>query len=630
MRNLILGTAGHIDHGKTALVKALTGIDTDRLQEEKLRGISIDLGFAHLELPPDIRLGIVDVPGHERFIKNMLAGVGGIDLVLFVVACDEGIMPQTREHFEIVLLLGVRHGVFALTKTDLVDDEMVELVRKEVEEMLSGTPFEDSPIVPVSARTGEGVEGIKQALSDVAHQVEQRRVGLAVRLPIDRVFTVAGRGTVVTGTLWSGSVAVGDHLVILPKGIGVRVRSIEVHGKPVERALAGQRTALGLHGVSKEQIKRGYCVVTPGDFEPTLRLDAELYLLPSAARPLRSGSRIRFHLGASEIMGRIFLSGTDSIDPGQKRFCQVRLEEPGVAAYMDRFVIRSYSPMRTIGGGRVLDPLAVRRRKIPDYDSWLKKLATENVEEAVRSHIMRRDSTTIAELLPHINVGKSDLMRILGGLIDRGEIFEIGSEVYIHRRKVEELQSSIESILKADQDKDRLKWGMSKEELRERLGNVDMALLNWILARMQQRGSIHIRKGDVRVGTSEVELSPRERQAMQAVTDLLRQGRFQPPGEKELDEKIGIDKTTFQKVIKLLIEDGEIVRLQPGILMHSETVHEAKELIGNYLKEHGEATVSDLKNLLGTTRKYAVPLLEYLDRCGFTRRNASGVRTLVG
>ncbi len=629
MRNLILGTAGHIDHGKTSLVKALTGIDTDRLREEKLRGISIDLGFAFLDVAPDVRLGIVDVPGHERFIKNMLAGVGGIDLVLFVVASDEGIMPQTQEHFDIVLLLGVRHGVFALTKTDLVDEDLIGLVRKEVEEMISDTPLKGAPIVPVSTKTGDGIDRIKEALLDVSRRIEEREAGSAIRLPIDRVFTVAGRGTVVTVTLWSGRIRSGSRLVIQPEGIEVRVRSIEVHGRPVELATAGQRTALGLHGVSREHIERGSCVVSPGDFEPTTLLDAEFVLLSSAPKPLRSGTRVRFHVAASEIMGRIFLSGSDKIEPGHKGFCQIKLEQPAVAAYMDRFVIRTYSPMRTIGGGRILDPLAERRKKVRAYESWLRRLAVENAEEAVLAHIMRRGLVGMPQLLPHVNTGSREVAGIIEQLLERGEVFEIASGVYVHRSRIEELQSRIEELLRVEQHKDRLKWGMSKEELRERLGRIDMALLNWTLARMQTQGRIHLRKGDVRIGTKEVELDPEEERARQAVTAALRSGGFQPPGEKELETEVGLAPGIFQKVVRLLIEDGRIVRLQPGILMHVEAIAEARSLVEAYLREHGKATVSELKKVLGTSRKYAVPLLEYLDRSGLTRRDASGVRTLV-
>ncbi len=629
MRNLILGTAGHIDHGKTALIKALTGIDTDRLREEKLRGISIDLGFAHLDLPGGVRLGIVDVPGHERFIKNMLAGVGGIDLVLFVVACDEGIMPQTREHFEIVSLLGISHGVFALTKTDLVDDEMIGLVRKEVEELIDPTPFRDAPIVAVSTKTGEGVEQVRKALFEVASKLEKRRTGQIVRLPIDRVFTVEGRGTVVTGTLWSGTITTEEHLKILPGDIAVRVRSIEVHGEPVDRALAGQRTALGLHGVSKDQIERGHCVVSSGDFEATTRLDAEFHLLPSTPRPLRNGSRIRFHLGASEVMGRVFLSGEQSIAPGGEGFCQIRLEYPVVAAYRDRFVIRSYSPMRTIGGGRVLNPLAVKRKKVYNYEMLLSHLAKGNVKDAILAHLACCGHMTFFDLLPRINVGSAVLEDLLNKLRSEGEVFKVSSELYVHCKKVEQVEIQIRETLKAQQSKDRLKWGMPKEELRERLGGTDMALVNWVISMMEERGEIHVRRGSVRIGTKDVELSSDEKLAKQTIVDSLRRGRFQPPSEKELRHKTGIQESTFQKVIRLLIEDGQVVRLQPGILMHADSIADARTLVASYLKEHGKATASELKNLLGTTRKYAVPLLEYLDHSGLTRRDAQGIRTLV-
>jgi selenocysteine-specific elongation factor len=328
MRRIVLGTAGHIDHGKTALIKALTGIDTDRLREEKTRGISIDLGFAHLDLPGGAKLGIVDVPGHERFVKNMLAGVGGIDLVLFVVACDEGIMPQTKEHFDIVSLLGVKQGVFALTKSDLVDEDMVELVRDDVEGLIKGTWFEGSPTIPTSVKTGQGLDDLLEALDGVVGRIEERQLGEAVRLPVDRVFTISGRGTVVTGTLWSGTIAKEDRLQVLPGAKPVRVRSVEVHGQEVDRAYAGQRTALGLHGIEKRALERGHCVVSAGDFEATTLVDVRLDLLRESPTPLKSKARIRFHLGASEVMGRVYMVAKEKIGPGEWCFSQVRLETP--------------------------------------------------------------------------------------------------------------------------------------------------------------------------------------------------------------------------------------------------------------------------------------------------------------
>lgn len=627
---MVLGTAGHIDHGKTALIKALTGIDTDRLQEEKVRGISIDLGFAHFDLPGGQKIGIVDVPGHERFIKNMLAGVGGIDLVLFVVACDEGIMPQTREHFDIVSLLGVRRAVFALTKADLVDREMVDIVREEVRSLIDETGFRGSPIIPTSTRTGQGLDEISRAIESAVTGIEERQVGEAARLPIDRVFTMTGRGTVVTGTLWSGTISTEDRLVIQPGSKPVRVRSIEVHGQPAERAFAGQRTALGIHGIEKREIERGYCVVTPGDFEATSIVDGEIRLLPGSAKPLKHRARIRFHLGASEIMGRLYLIGAESVAPGEKRFGQVRLENPVVAGFGDRFVIRTYSPMRTVGGGRVLDPLPPGRRKRDrGLTEWLGLLAGGDKKCVVEAYIEASGlGVKLAAIRPRLNWGTRELQAIIAELEAEQKVFQPAAGLYLHQRTLARLEDKIVAILESYQAERRLTWGMPKEELRERLGSVEMAFLNWVLGRLETDGRIFIKKGSVRAGSGDVELSDHEAKARSLVVRLLKANLFQPPSERDIEAESGLPVEAVKKVISLLIEDGEITRLEPGLIMHADAIDEAKAKISAYLRQHGEATASDLKGVLGTSRKYAVPVLERLDRLGVTRRKGDK-RTLI-
>jgi len=631
VRRVIIGTAGHIDHGKTALVKALTGIDTDRLQEEKDRGISIDLGFAHLDLAGDIKVGVVDVPGHERFIKNMLAGVGGIDIVLFVVASDEGIMPQTREHFDIISLLGVRHAVFALTKADMVEPEMIEVVRDEVETLISPTRFKGSPIIPTSVESGLGLDEVRRAMADIVARIEERGIGEATRLPIDRVFTMAGRGTVVTGTLWSGGVSKDDRLEIQPGGFPVRVRSVEVHGEEVARAFAGQRTALGIHGVEKLDIQRGYCVVSSGDFEASTLIDVEFLLLASVVKPLESRTRIRLHLGASETIGRIFLLGTDRLAPGGKAFAQVRLEGPLVAGLSDRFVLRAYSPMRTIGGGLVLDPVACGHgRSDAGVVEVLGRIARADLEGVVEEHVRAAAHGAGPDRLrKQVNCGPSQLDTLAKSLVGHGKLFVMPGGAYIHKERVRALESKIEEVLKAYQAGNRLSWGMPKEELRERLGSIEMGLLNWVLARLEAGGRIVTRKGDVRAGRGEVELGPAEARARAIILDLLRRNLFQPPAERQLETAAGLPGGPFGKVVNLLIQQGEVVRLEPGLIMHRAAIEEARTKITSYLKQHGEAAPSDLKGVLGTTRKYAVPLLEHLDKLGVTRRKGDK-RTLVG
>jgi selenocysteine-specific elongation factor len=630
VRRVILGTAGHIDHGKTALIKALTGIDTDRLREEKARGISIDLGFAHIDLSGDLKVGIVDVPGHEKFIKNMLAGVGGIDLVLFVVACDEGIMPQTKEHFDIISLLGVSTAIFALTKSDLVDAEMIDMVREEVEDLIKDTRFREAAVIATSTKTGDGVEVVRGAIGEAVARMEERKIGEAVRLPVDRVFTMTGRGTVVTGTLWSGTVSKEDRLEILPGPRPVRVRSIEVHGSHVDSAYAGQRTALGVHGVDTDEVRRGNCVVSPGDFKATSVLDAEVHLLPTSPRILKHKARIRFHLGASEVMARIFLIGGESLKPGEKCFAQVRLEDPLVAGFGDLFVVRTYSPMRTVGGGTVLDPSPLRRRKRDEgITEWLTLLATADMKQVVEGHIRASGlGTRIDALRLRLNRGSSEIETVIRDLADGAKIFEPAPGLYIHADVLAGLEGRIEKTLETYQARQRLTWGMPKEELREKLGSVEMAFLNWVLGRLEKNGRVFSKKGSVRAGTGDVELSRDEVKARSLVVGQLKAGLFRPPSERDLETKSGVPAETVRKVITLLINDGEITRLEPGLVMHSSAIEEARSRIEGYLKEHGEATASDLKGVLGTTRKYAVPLLERLDRLGITRRQGAK-RTLI-
>ncbi|MFH1311865.1 MAG: selenocysteine-specific translation elongation factor [Candidatus Eisenbacteria bacterium] len=630
MRRVILGTAGHIDHGKTALIKALTGIDTDRLREEKARGISIDLGFAHIDLPGDLKVGIVDVPGHEKFIKNMLAGVGGIDLVLFVVACDEGIMPQTREHFDIISLLGVSTAIFALTKSDLVDAEMIDMVREEVEDLIKETRFEGAALVATSTRTGDGVKAVREAIEEAVAGIEERKIGAAVRLPVDRVFTMTGRGTVVTGTLWAGTVSKEDRLEILPGPKPVRVRSVEVHGSHVDSAYAGQRTALGVHGVNKHEIERGDCVVSPGDFTSTRVLDAEVRILATSPRVLKHKARIRFHLGASEVMGRIFLIGREALRPGEKCFAQVRLEDPLVAGFGDLFVLRTYSPMRTIGGGTVLDPSPLRRRKRDKgISDWLTLLATADMKQIVEGHIKASGLGTRLDMLRlRLNRGSSEIETAIHDLKDSAKIFEPSPGLYIHADVLAELEGRIEETLESYQAKQRLIWGMPKEELREKLGSVEMAFLNWVLGRLEDRNRVFSKKGRVRAGSGDVKLSQDEVRARSVVVGQLKARLFQPPSERDLETGSGVPAETVRKVITLLINDGEITRLEPGLVVHSTAIEEARSRIEEYLREHGEATVSDLKGVLGTSRKYAVPLLERLDRLGITRRQGAN-RTLI-
>lgn len=630
MRSLILGTAGHIDHGKTALVKALTGIDTDRLPEEKLRGISIDLGFASMLVDDQIRIGIVDVPGHERFIKNMLAGAGGIDFALFVVAADEGIMPQTIEHLDIINLLGVTNAIFAITKIDLVDDETTEAVRDEIEDLVSQTPLEASPMVKVSAKTGEGIEELKRVIADVARRIDAVRNTDVVRLPIDRVFSVAGWGTVVTGTLWSGVVRVGDRLKILPLGKDVKVRSIEIHGSPTDVATPGQRTAFGLHGVGKDEISRGDCLVSPEDFASSDTLDLDLEILARSKVSLKSGSRIRFHLGTSEVIGRVVLADCERLDPGGRSLAQVRLESPIVAGCGDRFVVRTYSPMTTIGGGRVLDPIAMRRRrKSLKDDAVLRSLLDFDYLSAIEGYVRQSKGIRIEKLLPRFNLGKSKILELLQELASQGRVYHVQGGLIADAHTVFQIEEQIITFLKEEQSKERLRWGIPRQTLRSNFSQVDWSLLDWVLERLHQKGLVAIRRGFVRYGSEDLQLGEQDRSAVETIRDLIKQGGLQPPSEFEIQSLAGVDRKKFEIIIDMLVEAGEIVRVQPGMIFHSSAIGDAKRIIGEYLSKKPKAPAGELKDVLGITRKHAIPLLEHLDRIGFTVRDSQGRRSLV-
>src|ERR671924_2225226 len=425
MKQVVMGTAGHIDHGKTQLIKALTGVDTDRLKEEKERGITIDLGFAHFTCHDGTEVGVIDVPGHERFVRNMLAGVGGIDLVLLVVAADEGVMPQTREHLAICQLLRVKDGLVALTKADLVDEDWIELVSEDTREFLKGTFLEGKPIVPVAAKTGQGVDELKHALQALVARVPPKHLEGKFRLPVDRVFTIRGFGTVVTGTLFSGMIRVEDRVEIYPKGIGAKVRGLQVHNASVSEAVAGQRTAINLQGIDKVELERGDVLGHPGEFAPTFMLDAMLQHLSDAPRPLRHRARVRLHLGTSEIMGRVILLDRDILAPGEEAYVQIRLEEPAIALPRDRFVIRSYSPVQTIGGGMLLDAQAAKhRRGDASLAAHFRLLAEGSPEEIFAHHLKQAtyQGLRLADFLPRTELSAPRLRQIAATLQQAGRI----------------------------------------------------------------------------------------------------------------------------------------------------------------------------------------------------------------
>jgi selenocysteine-specific elongation factor len=627
MKSFIIGTAGHIDHGKTELIKALTGIDTDRLQEEKLRGISIELGFAEFLLSEDIAVGVVDVPGHEHFVKNMLAGATGFDMVLLVVAADDGVMPQTTEHLAIVDLLGVEDGVVAVTKADLVDEEMLELVREDVIDALKGTTIEGAEVVLTSSRTGQGLEELKEAISRVAERVRLKDAEGPFRLPIDRVFTLKGIGTVITGTLWEGSVADEDEAVIQPSGKKLRVRNIQVHGKDVERALAGQRVALNLPGISKDEIARGDVIATPGHLHLTMMIDGHLHLLSSAPRRLRNRTRIRFHHGTSEVMARvILLGGKEELLPGESAFVQFRLEKPVEALYSDRYIIRSYSPITTIGGGRILDS---HPKKHKQHDaSILESLSVS--EKGVPSELLllvieeRRLPLSYQELLTWTEVKEESLKSVLSSLISEEKVVEIagnGLSLYITPDILDTLLQRIKDLTEEMHSADALKPGVEKEALRQRMDTgLAVDVFEALLSSAVSRGSLEVEAGRVRIAGTGRTLTQDQSTKKDVLLKAVLEGNFSPPMFKELMEVCGLAKNELRDFIDILLEEKEIEQVNPEYFLARGKLEEAEGLIRSHLSRQGSLSVGDMKEMLGTSRKYSIPLLEYFDRKRVTRR----------
>ena len=635
MKHIVIGTAGHIDHGKTALVKALTGIDTDRLKEEKERGISIELGFASLCLGDEITLGIVDVPGHERFVKTMLAGVGGIDLVILVIAADEGVMPQTREHLHICELLGIRRGLVALTKRDLVDPDWLDLVSEEVQAFLAGTFLQGAPIIPVSAVSGEGLPELRDALATLATETDPRRVDGVLRLPIDRVFTIRGFGTVVTGTIWNGTLGIGDEVTILPKDLRSRVRRLQVHNETVERAFAAQRTAVNLPGIETEQIERGDILSAPHTLQASTSMEATLSLLPDAPKPLRNRARVRFHLGTVEILARLILLDCEEVRPGTDAYVHLRLEQPTAAQLHDRYVLRSYSPMTTIGGGIILDPCAPpKRRRRPEVVAHLKILEHGSARDRLLA--LLENSATPLPLPTLMSVSGLDpafLQAQLQDLTGLGKIISLkgrDGEAYLHRETYDDLRGTIVSLLRQFHAQHPLREGISKEELRSRLGaKVSPPLFTQLLADLTQAGAAAQDRDRVRLTAHLPQLSAGEAAIQERIETLYQTAGLQPPTTDATFKEAGEDRKTAQAIFFRLVEQGVLIKIKDDLYLHRDAYERAKALLRSHLEGHRSISVPTFKELLGLTRKHAIPFLEHFDQIKLTRRSGDE-RVLYG
>jgi len=643
MRHVIVGTAGHIDHGKSALVLALTGTDPDRWEEEKRRGITIDLGFAHLDLGDDLRIGFIDVPGHERFVRNMLAGVGGIDLVMLIVAGDESIKPQTREHFDICKLLGIRRGLIVITKSDLVEPEVLDLVRLEVQEFVAGSFLEAAPIVAVSARTGNGLRELKSELRRISLEAPPKPTDLPFRLPIDRSFVMKGFGAVVTGTLITGTVEKETEVEIFPLGKRARVRGIEVYNAPADRATAGQRTALNLAGMEARQITRGMVLAAPGLFQPTTSLDCALSLLPGV-RPLKHYARVHFHCGTAEMLAQVVLLEGKEMAPGAAGYVQLRLSEPGLFVPGDRFIIRQFSPVTTLGGGGVLDNAPPRHR--PGDSTTIDSLwLLEHGEPEARLELLvrRAGESTPASLAAKTGWNPTDVIRVAKSLEAQKHLFVLGQPpaLLVHSEHYQRLTKLLLAALADFHAANPLAGGLPKEELRAKLNDTGGAapaskpvtdrvrsapyapsasLLNTLLTSLAAQGKVGLQGEEVRLGGHTIQLTAEEMVARDHIAAAFEKAGLAVPSPHEVLTDLRLDRPRAEKLLKMLVKENVLLKVTEEMIVHRSALRKLRDTLALRKSRNNRLSVPDFKDLTGLSRKYAIPLLEYLDRERVTRR----------
>lgn len=637
--DLVLGTAGHIDHGKSSLVLALTGTDPDRLAEEKQRGITIELGFARLDLPDGTKLGVVDVPGHERFVRQMIAGSTGIDLALLCIAADDGVMPQTVEHLAVLELLGIRTCVVALTKTDLVDEEWAVFMAEEVRGRLAGTPYAEAEIVPVSSRTGAGLPELRSALSRAARTTRRAKAGTRLRLPVDRVFSIKGAGTVVTGTLWSGSAQVGDEVEVLPSGLRTRVRSVQVHGAPVERAEAGHRVALNLNAVSVDEVRPGDFLAAPGAASATDRFDASLSYLgvPGKGKPLASGARVHVAHGTREVTGRVLLmDGRESLAAGERAYAQVRLDEPLPVAWRDRFVVRSYSPVHVIGGGVVLRARPRRTTTLaPGAAELLDALRAGDEAAVARSAFaLAAAPVTAAELAVLSGLEEDAAARELEALAAGNAAVRLGGDGgravrYAAASVLQKQRSAIENALLKFHSENPSATGISKDALRGRcLPRLDASCFDVLLDDAVARGLAVVDGGEASHPKAGAGARKLEEQAAARLRETLAAAAGTPPSTSELVATSGLDASLVHRVLGGLEKQGLVRRIGADFYFDATALAAFEQAVRARLAD-GPATAAELKDAMGTSRKYAIPLLEFFDAQAVTRREGD-VRVLGG
>jgi selenocysteine-specific elongation factor len=626
LKQIILGTAGHIDHGKTSLVKAVSGTDTDRLKEEKRRGITIELGFASIDLPSGLHIGVVDVPGHEKFVKNMVAGATGIDVVVMIIAADEGVMPQTREHMEICSLLGIRYGFVALTKIDMVDEEWLELVTEDVSDFMAGTFLADSPIVPVSSVTGQGIEEFIKTLDSYCMALPERTASGIFRLPVDRVFSMKGFGTVVTGTLVSGQINLGEQVMIYPSKTITKIRGIQVHDRSVETAEAGLRTAINFQGVDRFSVNRGDVLARPDTLIPTYMVDVELHLLESNDRPIKSRERVRFHIGTSQMPCHVVLLDREVLEPGETALVQIRLEGPVVCVRDDRFVIRSYSPVRTLGGGRVLNPAPPKHKRFrKESIERIERLFDGDAQSLIAAHIEMAgfEERSFAELKVLTSLSDKALESALSKLLSDRTIIqtERAERRFVHKTAFQHFCNETKARLSAYHKAKPLKAGMPKGELRSKFAEIETPrLFNQLLNLLVKSKEVEQTEDSVRLAGHQVKLETDQSDLKEKILDIYAQKDLQPPYFKELAQMLETDPAKAKNVLMHLVDEGKIIRVKEELFFHADAISGLRSRLVDFLMQNQEINPGQFKEMTGASRKYTIPLFEYFDSENITIR----------
>jgi len=628
MKHLIIGTAGHIDHGKTTLIKALTGRETDRLKEEKDRGISIELGFTYFDLPSGQRAGIIDVPGHEKFIRNMLAGVVGIDIVMLVVAADEGIMPQTAEHLAILDMAGVKKGFVVITKADMVEEEWIDLVKEEVWEAVEGTFLEGSQIIPVSSTKKTGIDKVISLIQDMAVELEDKNVNDMPRLPVDRVFTISGFGTVVTGTLLAGKFSIGDEVEIYPSGIKSRIRSIQVHDQDSKEAFGGQRVAMNLANVKKDDIERGNVVAPINAMVTTMMLDVKIRLLKGLDKVIENRTRLKLYLGTEEILCRIVLLDRETLEPGEEAYAQLRLESETVAKRGDRFILRFYSPMFTIGGGEILEPNPAKRKRFDEDDIQELIIKDEGDLKDIVEHMIIDKAKlylSVKEMARETSMLEENIIQEIRNLQDEGKItiYQLSKDIYpVHLDHITSLVQSMEKVLQVFHSKYPLRIGASKEEMRSRfLQKAKPKLAENIIEDLIQKGHFKQEKDLISLQDHKPQYSRDQLEIKERIMDQFRRAPFMPPKKEDLIKSELGKHEDIDEVLMDMLNRQDLVRVSDDLLILPENLERAKNELVGHIQKHGGVSVAEYRDLLNTNRKNAIGLLEYFDQIKITQRD---------